>query len=89
MGGAPAGVRRMKSDLECGQAGMQDSCAWSFGARWATRAGALAWVVGLSEQRLDALAQALLIAGGEPAEGFAHEGALEGSEHGFDGRGLE
>jgi hypothetical protein len=33
--------------------------------------------------------QALLIASGEAAEGFAHERALEGGEHRLDGGGLE
>lgn len=43
----------------------------------------------LPEERLDALTQTLLVSGREPAEGFADERALEGGEHGLDGRGLE
>lgn len=64
---------------------------WPNGPQEAAVSSVGFWVpaIGLSEQRLDALAQALLIGGAEAAEGFAHQGLLEGGEHGLDGRGLE
>jgi hypothetical protein len=43
----------------------------------------------LPEKRGDRLAQALLIACGEPAERLDDEGLLERGEHGLDSRGLE